>query len=87
MTGSFRFSELNILPAHLTQINQTSYYNRAIARHLKGDLDGAIADYTKAIELNPDYELAYLNRGRAKHDKSNLDGAIADCTIVLYIRA
>jgi len=28
-----------------------------------GDLDGAIADYPKAIELNPSYVLPYRHRG------------------------
>jgi len=27
--------------------------------------DQAISDYTKAIEINPDYTEAYLNRGNA----------------------
>jgi tetratricopeptide (TPR) repeat protein len=29
-----------------------------------GDNKGAIADYTKAIEVNPQYAEAYYNRGR-----------------------
>ena len=44
----------------------------------KGDLDGAIADYNRAIELNPKYASAYYNRGNAKEAKGDLDGAIAD---------
>ena len=31
----------------------------------KGDFDHAIEDYTKAIELKPDYAVAYNNRGEA----------------------
>jgi S1-C subfamily serine protease len=46
----------------------------------KGDFDAAIADYTKAIALKPDFSLAYLNRGVAKADKGDFDGAIADDT-------
>jgi len=46
----------------------------------KGDLDGAIADYTKAIELKPDSALAYYNRSDAKQAKGDLDGANADHT-------
>jgi lipoprotein NlpI len=43
-----------------------------------GDLDGAIADFTKAIEFKPDYALAYNNRSIARKAKGDLDGAIAD---------
>ena len=32
------------------------------------DYYGAIADYTKAIELDPDYANAYYNRGIAKEN-------------------
>ena len=30
------------------------------------DYNGAISDYTKAIELNPDAAVAYYNRGNSK---------------------
>jgi tetratricopeptide (TPR) repeat protein len=54
------------------------FVNRGNAEMAKGDLDGAIADYTKVIELEPEYAPAYLNRGFAKANKGDLDGAIAD---------
>jgi tetratricopeptide (TPR) repeat protein len=40
-----------------------SYSCRATARDIKGELDGAVADYTKAIEIDPQYGEAYANRG------------------------
>jgi tetratricopeptide repeat protein len=42
------------------------YNNRGVAKGLKGDFDGAIADLTKAIELKPDFAFAYkgLQKGR-----------------------
>ncbi|MBI2899966.1 MAG: tetratricopeptide repeat protein, partial [Planctomycetes bacterium] len=43
-------------------------------------LDGAIADYTKAIELDPRNGRTYDNRADAKKAKGDLDGAIADYT-------
>ncbi len=55
-----------------------AYYNRGAAKIEKGDLDGAIADYNRAIELNPKDARAYNNRGIAKRAKGDLDGAIAD---------
>src|SRR5947209_14999987 len=56
------------------------FNDRGIARKAKGDLDGAIADYDRAISLNPTYALAYYNRGIARGDKGDLNGAIADYT-------
>jgi tetratricopeptide (TPR) repeat protein len=42
---------------------------------------GALADYNKAIELDPNIAIAYFNRGQLKYyaDK-NFTGAIADYT-------
>ena len=44
----------------------------------KGNYDGAITDFSKAIELNPNDEKAYWYRGSARQAKADLDGAIAD---------
>jgi tetratricopeptide (TPR) repeat protein len=54
------------------------YFNRGTARYGKGDLDGAIADFTKAIELNPQDAAAYFNRGSVRDEKGDHDGAITD---------
>ncbi len=42
------------------------------------DFDGAIADFTRASEIDPNFTNAYYNRGNAKREKGDLDGAIAD---------
>src|SRR5659263_85468 len=39
------------------------YRNRAVALRIKGDHDRAIADYNKAIRLDPKYVNALINRG------------------------
>ena len=41
-------------------------------------MSNAIADYTKAIELKPDFVDAYNNRGLAKANLQDYRGAIAD---------
>jgi tetratricopeptide (TPR) repeat protein len=51
----------------------------------KANLDSAIADFTKAIEINPKDVVAYGNRGLAWHKKGDYDKAIADFTKVTEI--
>ena len=55
------------------------YYNQAKAKHKLNDYKGAIADYNKAIKLNP-RDTAYYNRGCAKFDLKDYNGALEDFT-------
>jgi hypothetical protein len=50
------------------------YYGRGLAKSTKGDQDGAIADFSKAIDLNPKLAEAYLNRGLAKSTRETRTG-------------
>ena len=70
-----------------TTYSQTAeeYFNSAYDKSENGDYYGAIADYTKAIELNPDYASAYYNRGLAKSKIEDYYGAIADYTKAIEI--
>ena len=51
-----------------------------IEKAKNGDLDGAIADFDRAIELNPKDDAPYYNRAQAKRLKKDAAGAIADYT-------
>ncbi len=62
-------------------------YNRGIAFRKAGDSDRAIAEYTKAIELKPDYINAYKNRGNVYSDKGDYDRAIADYTKAIELKS
>ena len=53
----------------------------------KGDYDRAIANYDRAIWLQPDYIDAYYNRGLAYSNKGDYDRAIADLEKVLELSA
>jgi CHAT domain-containing protein/tetratricopeptide (TPR) repeat protein len=55
-----------------------AYNNRGAAYNYKGHLDAAIADYTAALSLNPEYASAYNNRGNAYAAKGDLAAAAAD---------
>ncbi len=54
--------------------------NRGIEKAKKGDLDGAMADFNRAIELNPKDDAPYYNRAQARRLKNDTAGAIADYT-------
>jgi tetratricopeptide (TPR) repeat protein len=56
------------------------YYNRGMARFEKGETDGAISDFTKAIKKRPRYGMAYYYRAMAYSLKKEYDQAIADFT-------
>jgi len=57
-----------------------AFYSRGAAYQTKGDLDKAIADYSQAIVLKPDYAAAYENRARAFVDKGDYTRAVDDVT-------
>jgi tetratricopeptide (TPR) repeat protein len=54
------------------------YFYSAYKKTTLKDYYGAIADYTKAIELNPNKAQIYNNRGLAKDKLKDYNGAIAD---------
>src|SRR6266545_3738910 len=71
----------------LTLQSGEAYFNRGRTRQEKratsaqsfiSNLDGAIDDYTKAIEINPRFAKAYNSRGSARFYKGDHDGATAD---------
>ena len=61
------------------------YYNRGVLYGYLNQWGKAIADYTKAIEINPKHELAWGNRGVCHSYLGNFDNAIWDITMCLKI--
>lgn len=55
-----------------------SYYNRGTALMTKGDYDGAIQCFDKAIKVEPEFSEAYCHRGLSYYEKGNQDRALAD---------
>ena len=56
------------------------YHNRGVARFEKGEIDGAISDFTKAIKKRPSYGMAHYYRAMAYLRKKEYNRAIADYT-------
>ena len=54
------------------------YFNRGDEFHDKGDFDRAIADYTQAITIDPNYGEAYRNRGWSLFNRGDIDRAFSD---------
>ena len=54
------------------------YYDMGNVKHTSGDYKGAIADYDKAIELDPDLAVAYNNRAGSKANIGKYKGAVED---------
>ena len=66
--------------AYAQNKNAKDLYNSGIDKAESGNLEGAIADWTKAIEIYPRFTYAYYNRGFVKHELQDYQGAIDDYT-------
>jgi tetratricopeptide (TPR) repeat protein len=69
-----------------TSDNPAAHNGLATALRDKGDVDGAIAEYRKALALNPYYGESFVNLGVALALKGDLDGAIAQYQQALQIK-
>lgn len=57
--------------------------DRAVIKVALKDLDGALADYMKAAEIDKDYSRAYFGMGNVKAKKSDFKGAIEKYTAAI----
>ena len=62
-----------------------AYYFRAITKMKLEDYNGAISDFNKAIEIDPNNAGAYMNRGNTKIKLKDFYGAISDYTKVIEL--
>ena len=71
-----------------TPLSGEDYSQRGITRFEKNDFDGAVSDFTKAIELKgSNLEFCYYFRGMANYRQGNLEVAIADISKAITIRS
>ena len=69
----------------LTENDTDAYFNRALTRYELDDKQGAIADYTQVIQINPDHDTAYNNCGLVRYEIGNKEGAVADLNRAILI--
>ena len=76
-----------ILSLCFTIVAQTDfqYYNIALVKYNMRDYEGARADLTKAIEINPENKSAYVLRGSSSYNLEDFHEAIEDYTRAIEI--
>ncbi|HYI49733.1 MAG TPA: tetratricopeptide repeat protein [Allosphingosinicella sp.] len=60
-----------------------THVNRGILRLRRGQVDEAVADFDRAIELDPNQPESYLNKGAALIRRNNAAGAVQLFTVAL----
>src|SRR5258705_7969063 len=69
----------SFVPTHAQKTDPAALeLKRGRLLYAKRDLDGAIASYSKAIELKPDWAVAYVQRGYARWIQGDVDKAVED---------
>ncbi len=66
--------------------NSYAYNDRGSCKKKKGDNEGAIKDYEKAIQIDPKMAFAYNNLGSVKRMNKDYTGAIEDFNESLKIK-
>jgi len=62
-----------------------AYYFRANSEIAKQEMNDALADFNKAIELRPDFTTAFYNRGRLRQTMGDFNGALGDYNTVIKL--
>ena len=63
----------------MTKLSDAAEYcTQGSSRHARGDLDGALAEFTRALDIDPAYAVAWNNRGATRHALGDLAGARLD---------
>ncbi len=66
-------------------ISSNEFYSSGLNKAKIKDYKGAIIDFTRAIDFNPNNYKAYTNRGTSKRKLNDFPGAIADLTIAIEL--
>lgn len=72
-------------PKPKEELSAEEYFERGNDRYNESDFEGAIANYTEAIDLNPHYVVAYNNRGLARAGQGDWNRAIEDYNEAIWL--
>ncbi len=62
-----------------------AYYDRGSAHFDRGEIDQALADYNRSIELDSSNARAFNNRGLARQNRGRIDAALADYSAAIKL--
>jgi len=74
-----------IYSSHCFGQTAEDYFLKGVDKGKKEDYRGAVADYTKAIEINPKYAMAYNNRAFIEIFRGNYANAIEDFSMAIEL--
>ncbi len=83
--GRLTFQRRKFATSRAQLTKAIDYYNRGVVKSSAGHKRKAIADYNRAIALDPRFVDAYINRGNAKAELGRLQSAIADYDLALTL--
>ena len=63
----------------------TQYFKQGVEKYEAGNYQGAISDYTKAVEIDPLHTNSYINRSKAKLNLGDNKGALQDSNKAIEI--
>ena len=78
MKATYLLLLIGLITLPINSQTAEEYLKNASAKFYNDDYYGAIADFNKAIELNPDDASAYYNRGAVKSSLGDDNGACQD---------
>lgn len=86
LTNAYVPDPTQLLPrVNIAPVNAFNRYQQGLKAAATGDLLQAIANFDRAIKLDPRYFQAYIERGNVKDALQDLPGAIADFTTAIGI--
>ena len=62
------------------------YFYAGLEKYYVQNYDGAVADFTKAIEINPNFDIAYNNRGFVRMEEKKYSSALVDFSKAIEIK-
>ena len=78
------FSLVGCFPSFDSEAEE--HFNQGIEYRRQGNNDSALEEFTRAIELDPEYYFAYYNRALVHYQRGELESSLADYNMAIELR-